>query len=281
MTTSWAGVKMLAGQPNGRGGADRPVTGQRRAVHAGGMGEPHDRWFTVRQIGIAIGAAIAYFGVRGLTEGDVAAAEANAQKILDLERAFGLDLELAMQEIVRASPVLTTLANWVYIWLHWPLLIGTLAWLLRRDRPAYLRLRNAMMVSGVIGLVVFATFPVAPPRLFPGGYLDTVTEYSYSYRVLQPPMFTHRYAAFPSLHFGWNLLAGIAWARRSRTWIGRSAAIAMPVAMGVAVVATANHWVLDVVGGAAFALTGQVVSDWWAGRAATVGPADAGTPPDA
>lgn len=77
-------------------------------------------------------------------------------------------------------------------------------------------------------------------------------------------MFIDRYAAFPSLHFGWNLVVGVAWARRSRGRIGRSAAILMPLAMGFAVVATANHWVVDVIGGAAVATVGQVVSDRWA-----------------
>lgn len=234
----------------------------------GGISAPTGRWFAVRQICIALGAAFAYFAVRGLTEGAVATADRNARALLDLERVMGLDLELGLQEIVRSSSTLTTLMNWVYIWLHWPVLIATLAWLLRTDRAGYLFLRNSMMVSGAIGLVIFATFPMTPPRLLDADFLDTVTEYSHSYRVLQPPMFMDRYAAFPSLHFGWNLLAGIAWARHARGRFGRWSSIAMPVAMAIAVVGTANHWVLDVVGGAVVALTGHVAAEWWSRRGA-------------
>ena len=74
----------------------------------------------------------------------------------------------------------------------------------------FLRLRNAMMVSGAIGLIVFASYPVAPPRLRGLGLVDTVTSSSTAYRVLQPPAFVNQYAAMPSLHSGWDLLVGIA-----------------------------------------------------------------------
>jgi PAP2 superfamily len=100
---------------------------------------------------------------------------------------------------------------------------------------------------------------VAPPRLFDPVFVDTVTERSYSYRVLQPPAFVNRYAAVPSLHFGWNLLVAIAWFRIGRTRAWRVAAIAMPAAMAWAVVATANHWVFDVAAGAVVALSGLAV----------------------
>ncbi len=67
-----------------------------------------------------------------------------------------------------------------------------------------------MMLSGAVGLVVFMTYPVAPPRLADPELVDTVTEFSTAYRVLQPPAFTNPYAAMPSLHVGWDLLIGIA-----------------------------------------------------------------------
>jgi hypothetical protein len=215
--------------------------------------------FVLRQIVIVAGAVIAYFGVRGLTEGSVATAERNAQFVLDVERSLGLAVEHQLQRALIASDSVVTLANWVYIWMHWPVLIGTLIWLIVVDRDEYIALRNAMIISGLIGLVIFATFPVAPPRLYSPEFVDTVTERSHSYRVLQPPGFVNAYAAVPSLHFGWNLLVGIAWFRvgRSRWW--RVAAVLMPAAMAWAVVATANHYVLDVVLGGLIALCGVVL----------------------
>jgi hypothetical protein len=198
----------------------------------------------------------AYFGVRGLTEGDPAVAQSNAAQVLELERVLGISFEEQMQQAIARFDLLVDLGNWIYIWAHWPMVVITLIWLLRSHRPQYLELRNAMIISGLIGLIVFATFPVAPPRLYGSEFVDTVTERSHSYRVLQPPAFVNRYAAVPSLHFGWNLLVAIAWYQVGR-WRGhRVAALVMPLAMAWAVVATANHWVFDVIAGGAIALAG-------------------------
>jgi hypothetical protein len=120
-----------------------------------------------------------------------------------------------------------------------------------------------MFVSGGIGLFVFALYPVAPPRLTALGYVDTVTERSEAYRVLQPPAFVNPYAAMPSLHVGWDLLVGLAVASAAGTvllrWVGRM----MPVLMFAAVVLTANHYLVDGVAGAALALLGLAVAVWW------------------
>ena len=151
---------------------------------------------------------------------------------------------------------LVTAANWMYIYGHWPVIVATLTWLFVRHPPEFYLLRNALFISGAIGLLIFVLFPVAPPRLGILEIVDTVTQRSSSYRTLQPPGLVNRYAAVPSLHFGWNLLVGIIIWRVARAPWMRALAVLMVVAMGFAVLATANHYVLDVVAGAAVALTG-------------------------
>jgi membrane-associated phospholipid phosphatase len=116
--------------------------------------------------------------------------------------------------------------------------------------------RNALLISGAIGLVIFATFPVAPPRLTDLAVVDTVTLHSNAYRVLQPPAFVNQYAAMPSLHFGWDLLIGLALIRTATSRPMRLLGWIMPVLMAVAVILTANHYILDVFAGGAVALTG-------------------------
>ncbi len=69
----------------------------------------------------------------------------------------------------------------------------------------------------------------------------------------------NQYAAMPSLHFGWNMLLGIAWARASSSWWMKAAGALMPLAMAFAVVATANHWIADVMIGGLVAAAGLAI----------------------
>jgi membrane-associated phospholipid phosphatase len=217
----------------------------------------HIRWGPLlAQVALVFGAALAYFLVRDLTQGAIAAAEDNAERVLGAERALHIAWEGPIQGWIIDHDRLVDLANWIYIYGHWPVIGITLVILFLRVPAEYRILRNAMFISGAIGLVVFAVFPVAPPRLGILDLADTVTERSSSYRTLQPPGLINKYAAMPSLHFGWNLLVGIViWRATSRRWL-RVAAVVLPALMAVAVVATANHYVLDVLAGAAVALIG-------------------------
>ena len=208
------------------------------------------------QVAAVLLAALLYFGVRGLTESSESTAVTNAGRVLRLEAILGIDIEASLQGFILDHRWVVTAANWVYIWGHWPVIALTLVWLYRRHRDSYTLLRNAMFISGAIGLVIFVTFPVAPPRLMPTGFVDTVTELSNSYRVLQPPSLVNKFAAVPSLHVGWNLLVGILIFRTARTRAARLFALAGPAFMASAVVLTANHYIVDAIAGSVVALTG-------------------------
>lgn len=212
------------------------------------------------QCALIVLAALCYFGVRGLTQSDAAAAEENARRLLDLERAVAIDVEASLQEAIVHHDAIVTLANWVYIYGHWPVIVLTLGWLFATAPDRFRLLRNAMFISGAIGLVIFALYPVAPPRLGVLDVMDTVTERSSSYRTLQPPGLINRYAALPSLHFGWNLLVGIVLWRTTRVPLVRVFAVVMPVLMAWAVVLTANHYVVDVIAGGVVALAGLAIA---------------------
>lgn len=215
---------------------------------------PHARGAGVRllpQAGIIAAAVAAYFLVRGATDSAAAEAVRNAHRVIGFERALGLYLEPGLQESLAGSSAVRTVLNWIYIWGHWPVIAVTLVWLAYRNPEVFRRTRNAMMVSGGIGLVLFALFPVAPPRLTDIGMADTVTLTSHSYRVLQPAVFTNQYAAMPSLHVGWDLLIGFAIVLTARQVVLRVVGVVMPAAMVVAVVLTANHYIVDAVAGAA------------------------------
>ncbi|MDH4103244.1 MAG: phosphatase PAP2 family protein [Thermoleophilia bacterium] len=222
-----------------------------------------------REAVLIAGAMVAYFAIRNQTVGGEAQASANAERIVDLEQSLHVAWEDAVQNAVLGSELLVTLTNWVYIWGHWPVILtaATVLYLYRRER--YYLLRNALFVSGGIGFVFFALLPVAPPRLLDLGLVDTVTSESSSYRALQPPGLTNQYAAFPSLHVGWNLVVGIVLLLATAHLAVRLFAVAMPLAMGFAVIATANHFVLDVVGGAVVVSVGLAVALAIGSRGAT------------
>ena len=212
------------------------------------------------QAGLVLLFVCVYFGVRGLTVGSTVDALDHARDITAFEEHLHLDVEEALQAPASRSETVVTIANWVYIWGHWPIIIITMLWLLRWHTDIFRRLRDAIVLSGAVGMVVYATYPVAPPRLAGLGLIDTVSENSRAYRVLQPPAFVNQYAAMPSLHAGWDLLVGISIVTAATTVALRVIGFALPTLMAVAVVLTANHYVVDVIAGVVLVLLAHVAA---------------------
>ena len=215
-----------------------------------------------KELLIIVVAALTYGGVRELTEGNFQTAVANGRAIQDLERTLGIASEGTVQSLILPHELLVDLVNWIYIWGHWPVIAvcGVGLFIFRRD--SYRLLRTAVLISGAIGFLFFALLPTAPPRLTDSQLVDTVSQWSSSYRTLQPPSLTNQIAAMPSLHFGWNLLVGVTLFLATRSLLVRGFALAMPAAMAFAVVATANHWVFDVIAGATVVLVALAIAFW-------------------
>lgn len=213
-----------------------------------------------RQAVIVVVAIAIYFGVRGLTVGAVDTAREHALDIVSLERKLGIYIERSIADPVSSSDTLATVANDIYIYGHWPVIAVTMLWLAWRHRPQFLELRDAMIISGLLGMLIFVSYPVAPPRLAGLGFVDTITERSEAYRVLQPPAFVNQYAAMPSLHAGWDLLVGIAIFTAASSLALRLIGAVLPVVMATSVMVTANHYLLDVVAGVILVLVGRYVA---------------------
>ncbi|KQZ70683.1 hypothetical protein ASD66_13985 [Nocardioides sp. Root151] len=228
---------------------------------------PHTRvGFVLRQLVLLAVAAATYFGVRSLTVGDAATATSNAHDLVALERSLGIFVEQQAQSFAMDLPGLMTVVNAIYIYGHWPVIGAVFVWLAWRRPDAYPVYRNALLISGLVGMAIVAFYPVAPPRLMDLGFLDTVTTQTNAYRVLQPPAFTNPYAAMPSFHVGWDLLVGIALVRESgHAWV-RMAGRVLPLLMVAAVVLTGNHYFLDAVAGDTIVLASLAVATWWSMR---------------
>jgi membrane-associated phospholipid phosphatase len=219
-----------------------------------------------RELALVASGVALYFGVRGYTDANTDVAARHAHDIVTWEQDIGIYVEPSMQDLVDDAHWLTTIMNWVYVWGHWPVILTTALALFLFRRERYYLLRNAFFVSGAIGFLFFALFPVAPPRLVDAGLVDTVTTQSHAYRALQPPGLTNQYAAFPSLHAGWNVLIGVVLLTTTTAIVLRVFAVALPVAMTFAVVVTANHYVVDVAAGIAVVLLGLLVASAWGSR---------------
>lgn len=215
----------------------------------------------LREAGIIGLAAYIYFFVRGLIHAREAEAMDNAHWLVSQEKWLGIFHEHALQEKILGHQWLVDIFNSIYIYGHWPVVVGTLTWLFLKHREHFAMFRTAMVASGLMGFFFFFLFPMAPPRFLADyGFVDTVTLHSEAYRVLQPPSLTNQFAAMPSLHVGWNLLMGIAIVTFASGRFWKVFGAIMPLAMYVATILTANHYFLDGIVGSALALTGLAIA---------------------
>ncbi|MDH4076589.1 MAG: phosphatase PAP2 family protein [Acidimicrobiia bacterium] len=213
----------------------------------------------------------AYLGVRAAVNESATTAMANARHLLNLEHALGLGgLEQRIQMMVLGHPSLVELFNTIYVWSYWPTVFGVLIFTWARRRHLYHAYRNAIMLSGGIGLVIFALFPAAPPR-FLDGFVDTV-DLSRGSLIGHPSFLINKFAALPSFHVGWVALACTVLALGARRRWVRPLMVAPPLVMTAAVVITGNHFIVDAVTGTAISLLALLVTHWQAVRRGTLNP---------
>ena len=211
------------------------------------------------ELGFVAAGLVAYLAVGWSTAGRTDHAAANARELLALEQALHLDLEHGIQAVTLATPWLADVATLFYVWGYFPALVSVTVWLYVRDRDAYRTLKTALLVSGTLGLLVYATYPCAPPWLTDAAYTDTVADASLE-GVARPGLIMNELGALPSFHVGWLVVAAAVLFVVTRSRLVRVVCVVWPALMAYAVVATGNHWVLDVPAGLAIAGVGVVVA---------------------
>jgi hypothetical protein len=147
-----------------------------------------------------------------------------------------------------------------------PIAVGFFLWL--RRRRLYYDYVAALIVLSMAGFVTYLLLPVAPPwyaardGLLPGvtylkdqGFTDLARlfgfegHYLFSYTVYQ--INPNQVAAFPSLHAGYPFLAFL-FARRAFGRVGWLM-LAYSACVWFAIVYLADHYVVDILGGLAYA----------------------------
>ncbi len=219
----------------------------------------------IAEIVLIASALPLYYLVRGQAQERIPEAVQRGLDIVRFEKSLGIFWEVELQSWILPHDWLVTALNAFYLYGHLPI-IGILAvWMYFWHRPQYLLMRNAFLLSGAIGLVIFLNFPTAPPRLLGVngadlGFVDTILMEYHKSRPDTPSFFVNEYAAMPSLHLGWNLLVGISVWLATRNVLMRAFAVLMPVAMYVDIVLTANHYIVDGVAGFAVMLLGLSIA---------------------
>jgi len=219
------------------------------------------------ELGGTVAFVLVYFLLRGLRPPDVEESVRRSLEIVRFEQQLGVFWEATWQAAIIESRILVTIANFVYAWLHFPVLGILAVWLVFRDLDRFRFLRNVLVVSALIGIVAYWVLPAAPPRLlevagYDFGFVDTVHGEGSNAHYFQPGPFVNDYAAVPSFHFGWIALASAAiWVSTSgRFW--KAVAILLSAAMWWAVVVTGNHFFFDMVFGAVVVAGSWAIVGW-------------------
>jgi len=177
-------------------------------------------------------------------------AKRNAEKILAAEQRLGCDIEPRVQELALRAPRTVGVLNVGYALCNTALSVGWLMFLFRRRDPAFQRERRALLAAFLGALPVFLVLPTAPPR-HQEGFVDTLEASGVDLDHPELVRFYNPIAAMPSHHVAFAVVTGMGLASRSVHALRRAAWWGYAPAVGMIVVATGNHYALDVIAGAA------------------------------
>jgi hypothetical protein len=209
-----------------------------------------------REIGIGLGVYAAYLLVRHLVvneEGRRLAAR-NAERVVALEKRLGIHVEPELQALLLPRRRVVAVLNVAYVTLNVGLTVGWLVRLFRRRHPGFHRFRRAAALATLGAQPVFLFFPVAPPRTL-DHFVDTIADVSGV--DLDTGLIARLYdpiAAMPSIHVTYAVVTAAGIAQTSESAIARALAPAYPPLVAAVVFVTANHYLLDAIGGAALGL---------------------------
>ncbi|CAM5745425.1 hypothetical protein STAFG_8215 [Streptomyces afghaniensis 772] len=227
-----------------------------------------------------------YSLVRNAVPEQKAEALRNADWIWRAEHALGIAVEESVNHAADSVTWLIIGMNYYYATLHFVVTLGVLVWLYRRHPGRYAATRLVLFATTAVALVGYYLYPLAPPRLMNGGaFIDTVMVHQTWGSMASGDLkhMSNQYAAMPSMHIGWSVWCGLTiFALATVPWV-RVLGLLYPALTLVVIVATANHFWLDAVGGMLCLAFGFAVAGVWYGRHPYALPRDtprrdAGTP---
>jgi membrane-associated phospholipid phosphatase len=219
------------------------------------------------QFAFWIGFYFAYQGARGLADRDgVATAFANGEWIINFQRSLHSMIELTLQQTVERSGFLIQATSATY-WLSQFAVVGiALLYVYFKAQDRFARFRNTLIVGNLIGLVGYVLLPTAPPRMFAeAGFTDTLAAHStVNHSSTFVAFASNPYAAMPSLHALDSSIVSVVMATLVRRRWAKALWLAWAPWVWFAVMATGNHFWLDVAAGILVAaVAGAIVYRPW------------------
>ena len=222
----------------------------------------------LRQIVLFCGAYYLYRIVRGIVDGRAAVAFDHARQVISLERALHLFSEPAINAWTAGRPWLIDIASWMYVNSHFTITTLTLAFIYLFRNESFYFVRNMFMIAMGIALVLYVSYPAAPPRFMPEwGFVDSVADFT----GVKPDsgaenLLFNPFAAVPSMHVAFALMLAFSMRPMVRRSWARGLWLAYPWIVTFVVVCTANHWWFDAFTGALTAAAAAAGARWLAAR---------------
>jgi hypothetical protein len=177
----------------------------------------------------------------------------NAERVLRVEKAMHIDFEYDIQQWFIKHHILLSALNRIYSFIHIPATCAFFGWLYYTEsKENFSRVRRTMATCNWIAFFIFTFYPCAPPRFLPEsyGFVDTIHKNQVA-SIWTTNRFCNQYAAMPSLHFGYSFLIGFSLFMYGKLFYKKINFFAFlyPIIILFAIVATANHFILDAVAG--------------------------------
>lgn len=229
---------------------------------------PPRLWFEIMLVALVYWT---YSLIRNAVPEQEAQALKNADRIWSFQESLGLAFERSLNHAVEGVTWLVVSMNYYYGTLHYVVTLGVLVWLYRWQPGRYAAVRLALAITTCFALVGYYSFPLAPPRLMEGmDFVDTVRVHETWGSMSSGNLanVSNQYAAMPSMHVGWSVWAGITIAVLAKPLWVKLFGVLYPTLTLLVIMATANHFWMDAVGGIICLTFGFAVSYAWYGTIA-------------
>jgi hypothetical protein len=206
---------------------------------------PGRLWSGIREIAVLGTVFMLYELGRHAVRARESLAFDDAELLLALQKNLLLPRETTVQGWILGNESLITASNVFYVSVHFPVTVAFLVYLWIRRPGVYGWARTSLVSVTMVALALHVTFPLAPPRMMPG-FVDTMAVYGPTAYGDGTASVTNQFAAMPSLHAAWAIVVGIVLfmtVRRRWRWLF----LLHPIVTVFVVVATANHYWLDII----------------------------------